>query len=159
LTNKTLTSPVINTTFTATGLVKFADIATAALATTSQWRSNAASLMMQTDQVWASGAVVTLTDASTVTPDFSTGFNFTWILGATGRTLASPTNVKVGQTGTIQIIEDATGSRTITTYGSTWKFSGGIKPVLTSTANAVDLFAYFCYATTACVITATLNLQ
>jgi hypothetical protein len=56
---------------------------------------------------------------------------------ATGRALASPTKVKVGQTGVIQIIEDATGSRTITTYGSTWKFAGGTHPTLTMAANAV----------------------
>ena len=159
MSNKTLASPTVTTAFNATGLVTFADMASAALASTAQWRANTANLIMQTDQVWASGASVTLTDAATVTPDFSTGFNFNWTLGATGRTLASPTNVKVGQTGLIQIIEDATGSRTITTYGSTWKFSSGVKPVLTSTANAIDLFAYFCYATTACVISSVLNAQ
>ena len=139
--------------------VAYADIAAAAIATTSQWWANTASLLLTTDQIWAGGAVQTLTDAATVTPDFGTAINFKWTLGATGRTLASPSNVKVGQTGTIQVIEDGTGSRTITTYGSTWKFAGGTKPTLTATAAATDLFSYFCYTTTACVISALADVK
>jgi hypothetical protein len=139
-----------------TGQATLAQLPTA---TTAQYRNNTASLLLTTDQVWAAGAVVPLTDAATVTPDFSTGFNFTWTLGAAGRTLATPTNIKVGQTGVIQLIQDATGSRTITTWGTAWKFSGGTKPTLTTTANAVDILTYACYSTGACAATFIANVQ
>jgi len=40
------------------------------------------------------------------------------------------------------VVQDGTGSRTLA-YGSNFKFSNGIAPVLTTTANAVDLLVYF----------------
>lgn len=84
----------------------------------------------------------TLSDQATVTPDFGLATNFTWTLGATGRTLANPTNVRVGQRGRVYLIEDSTGSRTITTWGTSYKFSGSTKPTLTTAANAIDFFDY-----------------
>jgi hypothetical protein len=87
------------------------------------------------------GAVVALTDGATITPNFATGNNFSVTL-AGNRTLASPTNLTAGQHGSITITQDATGSRTLA-YGSSWKFSGGTAPSLTTTANAVDVLAYY----------------
>ena len=69
------------------------------------------------------------------------------------RTLANPTNITAGQSGIIVITQDSTGSRTLS-YGSYWKFAGGTAPTLTTTANAVDVLAY--YANTTTTITATL---
>ena len=158
-TSPSVSSLTVTSSFTATGLVTFADMASAAIATTSQWWSNTASLLMTTDQIWAGGVPQTLTDAATVTPNFGAGINFSWTLGATGRTMASPTSPKAGQGGLFQIIQDATGGRTITTYGAVWKFSNGAKPTLSAAANAVDLFSYFCYTTSACVITFIPNSQ
>jgi hypothetical protein len=110
--------------------------------TAAQFAANSANAVLATNAVWTAAAPVTLTDAATVTPDFSTGFDFIWTLGATGRTLANPTNMKLGQKGVIYLIEDATGSRTITTWGTNYKFSGGTKPTLTTTAAAVDVVSY-----------------
>lgn len=87
------------------------------------------------------GAIVTLTDGATVTPDFSLGNNFTLTLGG-NRTLANPTNLTAGQSGVILLLQDGTGSRTLS-FGSVWKFAGGTAPTLTGTASAVDLLAYF----------------
>ena len=87
------------------------------------------------------GAVVALTDGATITADFALANNFSVTLGG-NRTLGNPTNVVVGQSGIIKITQDATGSRTLA-YGSSWDFAGGTAPTLTTTANAVDILAYY----------------
>jgi len=89
----------------------------------------------------ANGTLVTLTDGATITPDFDASNHFQVTLGG-NRTLANPTNVVAGQSGVIRVVQDGTGSRTLA-YGSNFKFSNGIAPVLTTTANAVDLLVYF----------------
>lgn len=89
---------------------------------------------------WYSAKEVPLTDGATITPDFATGFNFAVTLGG-DRTLANPTNAKAGQTGRINIIQDGTGTRLISTWGSNWKFPGGA-PTLTTTAGAIDKLVY-----------------
>lgn len=86
------------------------------------------------------GAIVALTDGATITPDFSLGNNYSVTL-AGNRTLANPTNLVAGQTGSIFITQDATGSRTLA-YGSSWKFAGGVVPTLSTGANAVDRIDY-----------------
>jgi hypothetical protein len=93
------------------------------------------------------GAVSALTDAATITPDFSLANNFSVTLGGS-RTLANPTNIVAGQSGVITITQDATGSRTLA-FGSYWKFSAAAVPALTSTANTVELLAYYVDSTTA----------
>lgn len=60
--------------------------------------------LISTFNAWSSGAYVALTDGATITPDFSTGYNFSLSLGGV-RTLANPTNMKVGQSGLIAITE------------------------------------------------------
>lgn len=94
------------------------------------------------------GTVTTLTDGATITPDFSASNNFEVTIGATGRTLANPTNITAGQSGVIVIKQDGTGSRTITTYGSNFKFAGGSAPTLSSGANDVDILSYYCVSST-----------
>lgn len=87
------------------------------------------------------GTVVALTDAATITPDFSAGNNFSVTLGG-NRTLANPSNQTAGQAGIIVVTQDGTGSRTLA-YGSNWKFPSGTAPTLTTTASAVDVIAYY----------------
>jgi hypothetical protein len=55
--------------------------------------------------------------------------------------LQNPTNITAGQSGSIFIIQDATGSR-ILTYGNAWDFIGGTAPTLSTAANAVDRIDY-----------------
>jgi len=86
------------------------------------------------------GVVATLTDAATITPDMSSNTNFTVTLGG-NRTLANPTNFVSGQTGSIFIVQDGTGSRTLS-WGSYWDFSNGTAPTLSTAANAVDRVDY-----------------
>ena len=86
------------------------------------------------------GTIGTLTDGATITPDFATANNFTVTL-AGNRTIANPTNLTAGQSGSIFIVQDGTGSRTAA-WGSYWDFAGGTAPTLTTTASAVDRVDY-----------------
>lgn len=93
--------------------------------------------------------VATLTDGATITPDFGANQNFTVTLGG-NRTLANPSNVtsdKVGQTGSIFVVQDGTGSRTLS-FGSNWDFIGGTAPTMSTTASAVDRIDYIVRSTT-----------
>jgi len=87
------------------------------------------------------GSITALTDGATITPNMNNANNFSVTLGG-NRTLANPTNLTAGQSGVIVITQDGTGSRTLA-YGSNWKFPGGTAPTLTTTANAVDVIAYY----------------
>ncbi|MBO0947232.1 beta strand repeat-containing protein [Fibrella forsythiae] len=86
--------------------------------------------------------VQTLTDAATTTLDANSGGNAIWTIGATGRTLAIA-NPVAGSFYTLKIIQDATGSRTITTWPANTKWPGGVVPTLTTTANGVDIVTFF----------------
>ena len=90
--------------------------------------------------------IATLTDGATITPDFGANQNFTVTLGG-NRTLANPTNIVAGQTGSIFIVQDATGGRTLS-YGSYFKFPAATAPTLSTGANAVDRIDYIVRTTT-----------
>jgi hypothetical protein len=109
-----------------------------------------------TDQLEGRYAVeiATLTDAATITPDFGANQNFTVTL-AGNRTLANPTNPVVGQTGSIFLVQDGTGSRTLS-FGNQYDFTGGTAPTLSTTAAAVDRIDYIVRTATSihCVFTA-----
>lgn len=92
------------------------------------------------------GAVVALTSASTITPDFSASNNYSVTLD-TNATLANPTNLTAGQSGVITITQDSTGSRTLA-YGSYWKFPNGTAPTLSTAASAVDELVYYVESST-----------
>jgi hypothetical protein len=94
----------------------------------------------------SNGAVSALTDGATITPDFNAANNFSVTLGG-NRTLANPTNLVAGQSGVIKLTQDGTGSRTLA-FGSYWDFAAGAAPTLTTTANAVDILAYYVDSTT-----------
>lgn len=100
------------------------------------------------------GAIATLTDGATITPDFNTSNNFTVTLGG-NRTLANPTNLTAGQSGSIFIVQDGTGGRTLA-YGTQYDFIGGTAPTLSTGANAVDRIDYVVRTTGSihCVFTA-----
>lgn len=92
------------------------------------------------------GAISALTDGATITPDFALANNYSVTLGG-NRTLANPTNLTAGQSGSIFISQDGTGSRTLA-WGSYWDFAGGTAPTLTTTASAVDRVDYVVRSTT-----------
>jgi hypothetical protein len=82
-------------------------------------------------------AIVTLTDAATIATDASLGSHFRVTLGG-NRTLGNPTNLKDGQKLLWELIQDATGSRTIT-LGSNFALGTDLPAVtLTTTASKRD---------------------
>ena len=105
----------------------------------------------------AKADIGTLTDGATITPDFDANQNFSVTLGG-NRTLANPSNIDAGQTGSIFVVQDATGSRTLS-FGTYWKFAGGTAPTLSTGASAVDRIDYIVYTSTAIHAVATLNLS
>ena len=100
------------------------------------------------------GTITTLTDGATVTPDFATSNNYTLTLGG-NQTIANPTNLTAGQSGSIFLVQDGTGSRTAA-WGSYWDFAGGTAPTLTTTASAVDRIDYVVRSSTSIHAVATL---
>jgi len=90
--------------------------------------------------------ITTLTDGATITPNFNDSCNFTVTLGDS-RTMANPTNLVAGQSGSMFIVQDATGGRTLA-WGTYWKFVGGTVPTLSTTANAVDRVDYIIKSST-----------
>ena len=91
-------------------------------------------------------AVSVLTDAATITPDLSTSCNYTVTLGG-NRTLANPTNIVAGQSGSIFIVQDGVGGRTLA-WGSYWDFAGGTAPTLSTGIGAVDRVDYIVRSST-----------
>ena len=105
------------------------------------------------------GEITTLTDASTVTPDFADSNNFTLTFTAAignTRTIANPSNLTAGQSGSIFLVQDSTGSRTVN-WGSYWDFASGTAPQLTTDANAIDRVDYVVRTTGSIHAVATLN--
>ena len=84
--------------------------------------------------------ITTLTDAASIAIDFNDGNQFLVTLGG-NRTLAAPSNATAGQTGSIYVIQDGTGGRTLS-YNTVYKFVSGVAPTATSTTSAVDLLIY-----------------
>jgi hypothetical protein len=100
------------------------------------------------------GEITALTDGATITPDLADSNNFSVTLGG-NRTLANPSNIVAGQSGSFFITQDGTGSRTLA-YGSYYDFAGGTAPTLSTAAGAVDRIDYIVRSSTSihCVFTA-----
>ena len=86
------------------------------------------------------GEITALADAATITPDFDDSNNFSVTLGG-NRAMMNPTNQTAGQTGSIFVTQDATGSRTLA-YGGDWQWAANTAPTLTTTPDAVDRIDY-----------------
>lgn len=86
-------------------------------------------------------ARVQLTDAANIATNAASG-NMFYVTLTDNRVLDNPTNLVAGGWYGWEIIQDGTGSRTLT-YGTAFKFRGGA-PTLTATAAAKDvLYGYY----------------
>jgi hypothetical protein len=128
-------------------------------------------------EIWAHASTTTAIDpavaATSIAPqtftesggtfsiDFNSGINLELPLvhADCPCTIANPANVYAGLSGNMTLIQSATGSDTIGTWGTTWKFSGGVAPLLSTGANAIDVLPFYCRTTTFCVITLIANAQ
>ena len=82
----------------------------------------------------------TLTDGATVTWDVGSSPVAKLTLGG-NRTISAPTNGATGQFISIAVIQDATGSRTLT-WNSAYEFTADTAPTLTTTVSKADLFVF-----------------
>jgi hypothetical protein len=95
--------------------------------------------------------------AANVTLDFANTNHFALTLG-TNTNLNRPSNLTAGQAGSIFIVQDGTGSRTLS-YSSVFDFAGGEAPTLTTTASAVDRIDYVVRSSSSIHAVATLALS
>lgn len=115
-------------------------VATMNETTAAEYWANTADRVVTTDSAWSAASPVTITYGASLTLDFATFVNAKITL--TGNiTFNNPSNVKPGQSGVIEVIQDATGSRTAT-WGTNYVFAGGTDLVLSTAVNARDLVAY-----------------
>ena len=98
-----------------------------------------------------------LTDGATIAVNFNTAQNFIVQL-AGNRALGNPTNCVAGQTGSIVVVQDGTGGRTLS-YGTSWDFIGGTAPTLSTGVSAVDRIDYIVYTSTAVQAIASLDIK
>ncbi len=106
--------------------------------------------LLNAANVWSaqqSGSITTLSDAAGVyTPDGSNNhYTMTLVHADCPCTLANPSATPVaGTTGVIRIVQSATGSDTIGTWGSQYLAPGGTASItLSAGANAIDVLAYY----------------
>ena len=119
-----------------------------------QLAAKAALATAQTFTAGQRGEVTALTSATTITIDMADSNNFSVTL-AHNATFANPSNDTAGQSGSIFITQDGTGSRTAS-WGTDWEFAGGTAPTLTTTAAAVDRIDYIIKSGTSIQAVATL---
>ena len=86
--------------------------------------------------------VQALSDAATITWNVTNGGNAQVTLGSTGRTL-SITNPIAGYTYTIEITQGSGGSKTITTWPTGTRWTGGTTPTLSTTAGQRDVVSLY----------------
>ena len=83
--------------------------------------------------------VFALTYAATLTPDIGTNGNVQKVTLTGNVTISAFISPVAGQSCTLILVQDATGSRTLT---STMKFAGGLK-TLSTAANSIDILSIF----------------
>ena len=90
------------------------------------------------------GSTQTANATGSTTLDFDTYQNF--VLTFTGNvTLANPSTESVGQSGIIMIIQDGTGSRTLS-LGTDYETAGAAGLTISTAASSVDILPYFVQA-------------
>ncbi len=99
------------------------------------------------------GSFVTYTDASTIGASWYGSNNYKVTLGGNRDMTSVDADEAIGQSGSIFITQDATGSRTLS-WASDFKWVGGTAPTLTTTAGATDRVDYIILSATEihCVI-------
>ena len=66
--------------------------------------------------------------------------------------LTNPANAYAGLSGEMTIVQSASGSDIVQTWGTTWKFASGTKPTLSTASNAVDILPFYCRSSTFCAV-------
>lgn len=111
--------------------------------------SGAANWRILQDDYRQAVAAVTLTDGASIAWDMSQG-NIYQVTLAGNRTLAAPTNPRVGAVYMLKVLQDATGSRTLA-YNAVYHAAGGAITV-TATAAHWDWLRVTCISATVFVV-------
>lgn len=157
LSNKTLTSPVINTSLSGTafgtGVTTFLATPTSAnlaAALTDETGTGASVFGTQPTLTSNIPATATSTTASgTTTFNMATGNvqNFTFSGSSASDTVTfALSNVTTNQIFTVSVTQNSGGSGTVTWF-STVRWTGGTTPTLTTTASKRDTFGFICTGT------------
>lgn len=142
------------------GEIVNADVNASAAIVTSKLADNANFGLKNAVGTWTAGQrgeITALTSATTITIDMANSNNFSVTL-AHNAAFANPSNDTAGQSGSIFITQDGTGSRTAS-WGTDWDFAGGTAPTLTTTAAGVDRIDYVILDASNIHAVATLNLS
>ena len=112
------------------------------------------------DNTWTGaqrGQVTGLTSSANITIDMSTTNNHSVTL-AHNTQFENPSNQVAGQSGSIFITQDGTGSRTAA-WTANWKWKGGTAPTLSTAAASVDRVDYIIAASGSVHAVATLDVK
>lgn len=138
--NSTVNATVNSTIIAFNGVAFSGGVGSGYAAASDIWVGTSTTLVITPVALKNAQAFVAVTYAASVALDLSTGINFK--ISLTGNiTLANMSNTKAGWSGSIRMAQDATGSRTLST-GTNWKPVGGVAPVLSTTASAIDYIDY-----------------
>jgi hypothetical protein len=88
----------------------------------------------------AYSSTITLTDGATIAWNTASG-QVAKVTLAGNRTVNAPTNLQDGGFYSLEIIQDATGSRTLA-WNSVFKFTGAIAPTLSTDPNSKDYIVF-----------------
>lgn len=108
----------------------------AGISISGQWPNQTVAVSAQTEQ--------TLTDGATISWNAALGASASVTLGG-NRTITAPSNIASGQRYTLRVVQDGTGSRTLT-WDAAFKWIGG-PPTLSTAAGAIDVFDFYCDGT------------
>jgi hypothetical protein len=101
-----------------------------------------------TNNTWTAaqaGATVSSSETGAFTFDYDTYQNFVVTLGG-NITFSNPTTENVGQSGIIVLVQDVTGSRTLS-LGTDYETVGGTGITLSTAAASIDILPYYVKAT------------
>ena len=99
----------------------------------------------------------TLVDGASISWDASAN-QVTSVTITDNRTMSAPTNLVDGAVYLLMIIQDGTGSRTMS-FNAVFKFTGGTAPTLTTTAAAKDILVFYSDGTNMYEIGRSLNVS
>lgn len=131
------TTPAITLTTSLTGLLKGNGTAMSAATAGTDYVAPATATNYTAQQYFGE---FTLTDGATVSWTASTA-QVAKVTLAGNRTMAAPTGLVNGAFYSLAVIQDATGSRTLS-WNSVFKFTAGTAPTLSTAANARDYFTF-----------------
>lgn len=144
LTNKTLTTPVIASLYQDAGKTKLMTTPNTASDTLCAIAATQTLTNKTLTKPTVNGSVQAYTtdsDGATVTFDMAASNIHTVVLGG-NRTLAV-SNTSTGQSFIIRLVQDGTGTRTVTWFaGISW--AAATAPTLTTTLNKTDVFGFIC---------------